>query len=1330
MARFALAAAQSVVPAGLASLAALTEKLVTAETESHLCRLLGQITQSVRSDDLDAAYRCADRAARLAPAQSEIALLCGRLLLARGDAAAAVDWLARAAQLRAEPEAAGWLVNALLAAGRRKDAGQQLVAALRRFPVVQGDALATAAQAVVAGEPSGVRGWAGLTTSIEIIGEAQGFGMEARLYCVAADRTPLASQLVESEDMETVPFRLPLPKAIPRGPVSLEVYGIPLLGSDLMLPPEFSLDGRATLEGNQISGWASIGWLRRPPDSLTIDDDHGHSARIGLQTDQSNPAIGRFTIDTKSIGLEGDRFVIRVALPDGGIEVLPDAPLLRRPGPVPRSIRRTRRPRHSADRPRVIPMRVPIQVVIPVYLGREETLACLGAVVETTAGMATIVVIDDASPDRQLTSALADLAAASVINLLRNETNQGFAGSVNRALALHRGSDTVLFNADALPFGDWLGRLQAVAYSAADIGTVTPLSNSGSIVSYPAGEASDLSATEAASLDSLAARIGPGTPVDLPTGVGFCLYLRHDCLDETGLFDAATFAAGYGEENDFCLRARRRGWRHVLAANVYIRHLGSCSFGSRRAALTERNRRLLGLRHPHYDGLVDSFIAADPVRAVRRRLDEERLVSRAGDTVLLVTSPLPGGVERFVRQRCARLRAQGLSPLILQPAESSPAVCCMSGEDGGRYRDLRYDLPQELASLRALLSRLRVVWIELHHFLGHDPRTIDAVLSLDVAYDVFVHDYSWVCPRLSLLGGNGKFCYEPELPACEACARTHGTSLVEPASVAELRKRSAMWLGSARAVIAPTNDTAARLSRYFLDLRVRVEPWEGEILPAQLPPTARPPPVRVAVLGAIGRQKGYEVLLACAEDAMQRALPIQFTVIGFTENDDALFATGKVFVTGIYEEWEVDNLLRREAPHLALFLSVTPETWCYTLSHALRAGLPVIAFDLGAIAERLRGSGRTKVVPLSTDPGSLNEAILAMVQEDGPCSDSRKATAAPSLEPSVPSLDPAVEIRNQPLSAAAQPLTIAPGLYLFRVRQSTPAMSTLRTDGVLPAVNLTVLPDGATGNVEFMSAPGGSGSWLRRPTDMVVARIAERAATLLLTSLRTTDGPHLSIAVERLDKHETPAVAGEAVAEAGETSSPTPTGELPSPPGLQAELSVHIQRRGDRSFTTPAWAGCRGEKIWIESFAINPLEAIAADQIEYKGLTASGYETPWLSKGMPCGSRGKSMPLLGFAIRLKPQSPSQVYHCEYSGAFLSGAIVGPCYNGAPCVSAQPDDPLEAIQLRILEHLEATPPLELPSIEKKLQPRRRSRSNGKSVRPVRISTERKEAPTLA
>jgi hypothetical protein len=93
---------------------------------------------------------------------------------------------------------------------------------------------------------------------------------------------------------------------------------------------------------------------------------------------------------------------------------------------------------------------------------------------------------------------------------------------------------------------------------------------------------------------------------------------------------------------------------------------------------------------------------------------------------------------------------------------------------------------------------------------------------------------------------------------------------------------------------------------------------------------------------------------------------------------------------------------------------------------------------------------------------------------------------------------------------------------------------------------------------------------------------------------------------------------------------------------------------------------------------------MAGGEVEYKGLAVTGFETPWLSGGAACGTRGMSVPLVGFSVRMKSSARAVGYDCEYTGAFLSGATVGPVRNGEACRSTRPNDPLEAIQLRIVE----------------------------------------------
>jgi len=85
-----------------------------------------------------------------------------------------------------------------------------------------------------------------------------------------------------------------------------------------------------------------------------------------------------------------------------------------------------------------------IDVVIPVYRGNHETRRCFDGVLSTVAHERfEVVVVDDVSPEPEIVGYLDELARGRRITLLRNETNVGFVGSVNRAMALHRDRDVV-----------------------------------------------------------------------------------------------------------------------------------------------------------------------------------------------------------------------------------------------------------------------------------------------------------------------------------------------------------------------------------------------------------------------------------------------------------------------------------------------------------------------------------------------------------------------------------------------------------------------------------------------------------------------------------------------------------------------------------------------------------------------------------------------------------------------------------------------------------------------------------------------------------------------
>ena len=78
--------------------------------------------------------------------------------------------------------------------------------------------------------------------------------------------------------------------------------------------------------------------------------------------------------------------------------------------------------------------------------------------------------------------------------------------------------------------------------------------------------------------------------MEIPTGVGFCMYITRSSLNAVGLFDADRFGRGYGEENDFCMRAAKSGYKHVLAHNTFVYHAGGVSFGEEKAPRVKKCR--------------------------------------------------------------------------------------------------------------------------------------------------------------------------------------------------------------------------------------------------------------------------------------------------------------------------------------------------------------------------------------------------------------------------------------------------------------------------------------------------------------------------------------------------------------------------------------------------------------------------------------------------------------------------------------------------------------------------------------------------------------------
>ena len=204
---------------------------------------------------------------------------------------------------------------------------------------------------------------------------------------------------------------------------------------------------------------------------------------------------------------------------------------------------------------------------------------------------------------------------------------------MNRGFALDTDADIILLNSDTVVSNDWVQRLQACAYREDNIGTVTPFSNNGTICSYPVFLISNSIPTQwnAEELDRVFQSGNSKLHCEIPTAVGFCMYIKRSCLNTTGAFDEEAFGHGYGEECDFSLRASAKGWKHVIAADTFVYHEGAASFASES---TDRKRladTIMNKLHPNYHTLISEFIARDPLYVFRKNVDAMRLNENQAD---------------------------------------------------------------------------------------------------------------------------------------------------------------------------------------------------------------------------------------------------------------------------------------------------------------------------------------------------------------------------------------------------------------------------------------------------------------------------------------------------------------------------------------------------------------------------------------------------------------------------------------------------------------------------------------------------------------------------
>lgn len=624
-----------------------------------------------------------------------------------------------------------------------------------------------------------------------------------------------------------------------------------------------------------------------------------------------------------------------------------------------------------------------VSIVVPVYGGLAETMNCLNSLLVSLAEQkikTRVIIVDDCSPEPGLSRFCSTIAKENpAITLLRNEINLGFVKSVNRGMTEAGNDDVILLNSDTEVSGNWIDRLSAAAYGSDKIATVTPFSNNATICSYPRFlESNPLPGGETLkSLDTLFAKLNARQTVELPTGHGFCLFIKRSVINEIGLFDDKAFPRGYGEENDFCCRAHLAGWKNILACDVFVFHEGSVSFGAEREVRVAEAMKTIAARYPWYHKAVHQFIESDPASVFRARIDNDRRRRNPKPSVLMVNHGLGGGTLKHVQELASSVESQFRCFELSSKNGKIVEIKALSEGEGLRESFL---IPEQIDLLLVRLAELGVAHVHFHHTIGLPLELFDLPRLLKIDYDFTVHDFFSICPQINLVEARGNYCGEPDRLACNACIKqrpAHGAK-----DIADWRAYYAELLAGARHVYCPSYDTAIRLQRYFYLPNIVVAPHEDQkagtgYVPASLKPDEH---LVICIIGALSKWKGADLVEAVAELAEKSRLPVRFVLIGFAYRQLNDLSQRVLQITGPYRDEDLDAIVKQHKPHAIWFTSQWPETYSYTLSAALRTRCAIVAPDLGAFQERLRDRPFSWILPWNTTPASFADFFMSLRQ--------------------------------------------------------------------------------------------------------------------------------------------------------------------------------------------------------------------------------------------------------------------------------------------------------------------------------------------------------------
>jgi glycosyltransferase involved in cell wall biosynthesis len=256
-------------------------------------------------------------------------------------------------------------------------------------------------------------------------------------------------------------------------------------------------------------------------------------------------------------------------------------------------------------------------------------------------------------------------------------------------------------------------------------------------------------------------------------------------------------------------------------------------------------------------------------------------------------------------------------------------------------------------------------------------RIINLAKLLNATLDYKVHDFYAICPSQHLIDFNEKYCDVPsDHRYCKMCLEknlaAHWASS-RPLAITEWRYSFSRLFRAVDVISTFDQSTIEILRKAFQidNYNVRITPHRDDYFNTSSFVFSRGN-LHIGILGTLTTVKGAKIVNALGNHIKKQNKRIPITVVG----QSMVSTISEIRVLGPYENIHLPEIIHREGINVILMPTIVPETFSYTVSEAMKMGLPIVAFDIGAQGRRVKEYAQGKVVPL----GSSSEVILSAIQ--------------------------------------------------------------------------------------------------------------------------------------------------------------------------------------------------------------------------------------------------------------------------------------------------------------------------------------------------------------